>query len=79
MKLDEIVDGNKIVKLTEGMWNKSSKQGCLFSLELFKNVAIDVNGEIIVAYNELILPYLPNIEKEGKDFNGWQKQPNKLN
>lgn len=32
----------------------------------------DVNGEIIVAYNELILPYLPNIEKEGKDFSGWQ-------
>lgn len=32
----------------------------------------DVNGEVIVAYNELILPYLPNIEKEGKDFSGWQ-------
>ena len=43
----EIINGTKIVKLTEGMWNKSSKQGCLFSLELFKNVAIDSNGEII--------------------------------
>jgi hypothetical protein len=32
----------------------------------------DVNGEVIVAYNELILPYLPNVEKEGKDFSGWQ-------
>ena len=38
----------------------------------------DINGEISIAFNELILPYLPNTEKEGKDFKGWKMNNGEL-
>ena len=66
----EIVDGNKIVKLTEGMWNKSSKQGCLFSLELFKNVAMDPNtGEIVKGNKMVSITNTVNVPQNASNIN----------
>ena len=47
-------EGDRIIKIGEGNWNESSKAGCLFSLELFKNIEFSLDGEGVTVGTKLV-------------------------
>lgn len=50
--VDYRIEGNKIVKLTEGNWNEDSEEA-MFAFELFKNVEI-VDGNLVEVKTKLV-------------------------
>ena len=51
--VDYRIEGNKIVKLTEGNWNDSGNEEAMFAFELFKNVE-SVDGNLVELKTKLV-------------------------
>ena len=51
--VDYRIEGNKIVKLTEGNWNESGNEEAMFAFELFKNVE-SVDGNLVELKTKLV-------------------------